>query len=338
MWYTKFGQSGDVVLSSRVRLARNLKEVPFGAKMTEKAENKVISECRKALPDLRYIDFSVMTDTEKQALAETHLVSPDMVQNRHKCGILTNNDCSLSIMLNEEDHIRIQAMRPGLDLKACLDAANQIDDKLEENLDIAFDEKLGYLTCCPTNLGTGLRASAMLHLPALTETGNMERLIRSLSKLGLTVRGIYGEGSKALGNIYQISNQITLGVTEDETLEKLDRIICDIVEKERSISRELYTKNTFRLEDRLQRAYGTLTNARLLSSDETMSLVSDVRWGVNLGIIKNVNLEALSAVWYSTLPASITKAHNTQNPTERDLKRAELFCEALKNERTENND
>ncbi|MBE7031935.1 MAG: protein arginine kinase [Ruminococcaceae bacterium] len=338
MWYTKFGQSGDVVLSSRVRLARNLKKVPFGAKMTEKAEIKVIDECRKALPDLRYIDFSVMTDTEKQALAETHLVSPDMVQNRHKCGILTNNDCSLSIMLNEEDHIRIQVMRPGFDLRACLDVANQIDDKLEENLDIAFDEKLGYLTCCPTNLGTGLRASAMLHLPALTETGNMERLIRSLSKLGLTVRGIYGEGSKALGNIYQISNQITLGVTEDETLEKLDRIICDIVEKERSIGRELHTKNTFRLEDRLKRAYGTLTNARLLSSDETMSLVSDVRWGVNLGIIKNVNLETLSAVWYSTLPASITKAHNTQNATERDLKRAELFCEALKKERTENND
>lgn len=331
MWYTKFGQSGDVVLSSRVRLARNIVKIPFGIKMTKAAETKVIDECRKALPDLKFIDFSVMSNTEKQALAETHLVSPEMVQNRHQCGILVSNDCSVSVMLNEEDHIRIQAMCAGLDLKACLNKANQIDDKLEESLDIAFDEKLGYLTCCPTNVGTGLRISAMLHLPALTETGNMERIIRSLSKLGLTARGIYGEGSKALGNIYQISNQITLGVTEDETVEKLERVINDIIEKERSISRELYAKNTFRLEDRLQRAYGTLTNARLLSSDETMNLVSDVRWGVNLGIIKNVNLETLSEVWYSTLPASITKAHNTQNATERDLKRAELFCKALKN-------
>ena len=331
MWYTKFGQSGDVVLSSRVRLARNINKIPFGIKMTKDAENDVIDECRKALPDLKYIDFSVMSDTEKQALAETHLVSPDMVHNRHKCGILISNDCSLSVMLNEEDHIRIQAMCAGLDLKACLDKSNQIDDKLEESLDIAFDEKLGYLTCCPTNVGTGLRVSAMLHLPALTETGNMERIIRSLSKLGLTVRGIYGEGSQALGNIYQISNQITLGVAEEETVEKLERVINDIIEKERSISRELYSKNTFRLEDRLQRAYGTLTNARLLSSDETTNLVSDVRWGVNLGIIKNVNLETLSEVWYSTLPASITKAHNTQSATERDLKRANLFCEALKN-------
>ena len=331
MWYTKFGKSGDVVLSSRVRLARNIAKIPFGVKMTKAAETKVIDECRKALPDLKFIDFSVMSDTEKQALAETHLVSPEMVQNRHQCGILVSNDCSVSVMLNEEDHIRIQAMCAGLDLKACLNKANQIDDTLEENLDIAFDEKLGYLTCCPTNVGTGLRISAMLHLPALTETGNMEHIIRSLSKLGLTVRGIYGEGSQALGNIYQISNQITLGVTEDETVEKLERVINDIIEKERSISRELYSKNTFRLEDRLLRAYGTLTNARLLSSDETMNLVSDVRWGVNLGIIKNVNLETLSEVWYSTLPASITKAHNTQNMTERDLKRAELFCKALTN-------
>lgn len=331
MWYTKFGQSGDVVLSSRVRLARNIAKIPFGAKMTKAAETKVIDECCKALPDLKYIDFSVMSDTEKQALAETHLVSPEMVHNRHQCGILISSDCSVSVMLNEEDHIRIQAMCAGLDLKACLDKANQIDDNLEESLDIAFDEKLGYLTCCPTNVGTGLRVSAMLHLPALTETGNMERIIRSISKLGLTARGIYGEGSQALGNIYQISNQITLGVTETETVEKLERVINDIIEKERNISRELYAKNTFRLEDRLQRAYGTLTNARLLSSDETMNLVSDVRWGVNLGIIKNVNLEALSEVWYNTLPASITKTHNTQNPVERDLKRAELFCKALKN-------
>lgn len=330
MWYTKFGPSGDIILSSRVRLARNIKKIPFGSKMTGEAEDKVIKECRKALPDLKYIDFSVMTPVEKQALSESHLVSPEMVQNPHKCGLLTNDDCTLCILINEEDHIRIQAMKPGFDLPACLDAANAADDRLEESLDIAFDQKLGYLTCCPTNVGTGLRASVMVHLPALTESGNMDRIIRSLSKLGLTVRGIYGEGSQALGNVYQISNQVTLGVTEAETIEKLNQIITDLIEKERGLSRDIYKQNTFHLEDRVMRAYGVLTNAKLLTSDETMNLVSDVRWGVNLGIIKNVNLETLNEVWYQTLPASITKAHNTQDATERDLKRAELFRDSLK--------
>lgn len=330
MWYTKFGPSGDVILSSRVRLARNLRKIPFGAMMTENAESEVIEKCRAALPDLKFIDFSVMSRTERQSLTETHLASPEMIQNAHKCGLLTNADCTICIMLNEEDHIRIQAMRPGFDLLSCLDEANTIDDRLEENLDFAFDPALGYLTCCPTNTGTGLRASVMAHLPALTESGNMEKIIRSLSTLGLTVRGIYGEGSQALGNIYQISNQVTLGVSEAETIDKLTQIITDLVAKERKLSQDIYKQATFRLEDRIMRAYGILANARILSSDEATKLVSDVRWGVNLGIIKNVNLETLNEVWHQTLPATLTKTYNTQTPGERDLKRAELFSSTLK--------
>ncbi len=330
MWYTKFGPSGDVVLSSRVRLARNLKEIPFGTKMTQKSETEVIEKCRTALHDLKYIDFSVMTPTEKQALSETHLVSPEMVQNPHKCGLITNDDCTICVMLNEEDHIRIQAMAPGFDLDSCLDMANAIDDRLDSALDLAFDPKFGYLTCCPTNAGTGMRASVMVHLPALTESGNMEKIIRSLSKLGLTVRGIYGEGSRALGNIYQISNQVTLGVSESETIEKLNQIISDLIEKERKLSRDIYDQNKLRLEDRVMRSFGILTNARMLSSDESMNLVSDVRWGVNLGILQNINLESLSNVWYQTMPANITTAFNTQDATERDLKRAELLRDTLR--------
>lgn len=330
MWYTEFGTSGDVVLSSRVRLARNIAKIPFGAKRTPQTDAEVIEKCKKALPKLKYIDFSVMTEVEKSALSECHLISPEMAASTESCGLLTNDDCTLCIMLCEEDHIRIQAMRAGFDLDACLKAANETDDSLEASLDLAFDKQLGYLTCCPTNIGTGLRASVMVHLPALTRNGNMESIIRSLSKLGITVRGFYGEGSRALGNIYQISNQVTLGVSETESIDKLKQIINEIIEKERKMSRSLYEQNKFRLEDSVMRAFGTLTNARILSSDEAMKLVSDVRWGINLGILKNINLEALSRVWYNTLPANLTKTYNTANATERDLKRAELFAEALR--------
>ena len=329
MWYTKFGQAGDVVLSSRIRLARNIDGIPFGAKATDQHINEVIDRCRKALPDLKYIDFSVMSPIDRQALCETHLVSPEMVQNQKPCGLLTNKDCTLCIMLGEEDHIRIQAMAPGFDLDTAYKMADETDDTLEATTDLAFDPQFGYLTCCPTNTGTGLRASVMVHLPALTESKNMERIIRSLSKLGITVRGIYGEGSVALGNIYQISNQVTLGVTEAETIEKLKQIILEIIEKERMVSREIYEQNKFRLEDRVSRAFGILTNARMLTSGEVMKLVSDVRWGINLGILTDINLESLSEVWYNTMPAELTRAFNTQDPTERDLKRAELFRVAL---------
>ena len=329
MWYTKFGQSGDIVLSSRVRLARNFENIPFGSKMTEADRQKVIDNCKDVLPDLKYIDLSLMPETDKAALSECHIISREMASNPDKCGILTNSDCTTCIMLCEEDHIRIQSMSPGFSLSSCMEKANELDDRIEEKCDLAFDQKLGYLTCCPTNVGTALRASVMMHLPALTENKNMESIIRSLSKIGITVRGFYGEGSQALGNIYQISNQVTLGVSEEETLSKLEQITLDLIEKERTLGQKIYEQNKFAFEDKIQRSFGTLTNARLLSSDEAMNLVSNVKWGINLGIINNISHETLNSVWYETLPANITKAHNTSNAVERDLKRAELFKEAL---------
>ena len=329
MWYTNFGPFGDIVLSSRVRLARNIEGIPFGAKMTAKHRNNVINKCKNALSSLKFIDLSNMTDIEKAALREEHLISPELADSKHQCGILVNNSCTVCVMLGEEDHIRIQTMAPGLDLSSCLEAANNIDDTLEDKLDIAFDKAFGYLTACPTNAGTGLRASVMVHLPALTESKKMPGIIRSFAKLGLTVRGIYGEGSEASGNIFQISNQVTLGVTEAETIQKLEQIISDLIEKERNLGLELYKNNRLLLEDRIMRAFGILTNARLITSTEAMQKLSDVRWGINLGIIKNIDHKQLSKALYKTLPANLAKAYNLSTATERDLKRAEIFCEML---------
>lgn len=329
MWYTEFGNSGDVVLSSRVRLARNIKGIPFGEGMKDADREKVIDLCRGALPDLKYIDLFAMSDAEKQALTEQHIISPDMAAKHGKCGILVNGGSDISVMLCEEDHVRIQAMAPGFSLDECLTRANEVDDRLEGSVEYGFDERFGYLTCCPTNVGTGLRASVMLHLPALTESGRIDGTIRSLSKLGMAVRGIYGEGSRASGNIYQISNQVTLGVSEQETVDKLKQLTEEVIQQERRASQELYEKNKLRLEDRVMRSFGTLTNARLLTSNETMNLFSDVRWGVNLGIIKNVNLVRLSEILYDTLPGSMIQKYNLADPTERDLKRAELFRNGL---------
>ena len=329
MWYTKFGPSGDVVLSSRIRLARNIADIPFVSRMNKEHEFEVINRCKAAMPEMTYIDFSSMTKTEVLALSESHLVSPEMTENKRQCGILTNKDCSECIMLNEEDHIRIQAMAPGLNLELCLKNANHLDDQLENSIDYGYHKDFGYLTACPTNVGTGMRASVMVHLPALTRLGKMESIIRSLSKLGITVRGFYGEGSKAFGDIYQISNQITLGVSEEDTVDKLTQIIGDIIEKERSLGQQLYARDKFAFEDKIMRSYGILTNARILTSGETVNLISDVRWGINLGIIKYIDLETLSEVFYDVLPATITKNHNLTTALERDLKRAELIGEKL---------
>ncbi len=330
MWYTKYGPSGDIVLSSRVRLARNIADIPFGNAMTTEQQTEVLDKVRSALPNMKFIDFSTMSAVQRQALCECHLTSPQMIENEKQCGILTNESCTECIMLNEEDHIRIQSMAPGFDLYSCLDAANRLDDKLEESIDYGFHKDFGYLTCCPTNVGTGMRASAMLHLPALSATGKIDGIIRSISKLGITVRGLYGEGSSAQGNIYQISNQVTLGSTEEETIEKLNHLITDIIEKERTLGQHLYSQDKFRFEDKIMRSYGILTNARILSSAETANLLSDVRWGINLGILKNVSLEALTKVFYDTLPATIVKNHNLTTTLERDLKRAEMVNDALK--------
>ena len=330
MWYTKTGKDGDVVLSSRVRLARNIKGIPFGSRMNDSQQSEVIERCSKALSSLKFIDLSKMGDIEKKALIEQHLISTDMLKNDRRKALLLNEDSSLSVMLGEEDHIRIQSMAAGFDLDKCLENANKIDDELESKVEYGFSEKFGYLTCCPTNLGTGMRASVMMQVTALVMSGKIEGIISVLSKLGIAVRGIYGEGSKALGNIFQISNQVTLGVSEEETIQKLKQIVPELAEKEREAADKLYKENKFRFEDKIMRSLGILKNAVILTSEETMSLLSDVRLGINTGIIKNISLEDVNKTMYQVLPATIVKNYNLMAAEERDLKRAELVKEYLK--------
>ncbi len=324
MWNTEFGLSGDVVLSSRVRLARNIEGFPFGNRMSDIQKQEVIEKCRAATSKLKFIDLGKMSVEEKTALAECHLISPDMVKSK-TAALITNDDCSVSVMLNEEDHIRIQAMAAGFNLDECLVKANDIDDEIEKNVSYSFDENFGYLTCCPTNIGTGMRASVMVHLPALTESGRIEGIVRSLSKIGLTVRGIYGEGSKAAGNIYQISNQVTLGVSEQEIIERLKQVTDEIIMNERDLGVKIYNDNKFKFEDRIMRSFGILTNAVIMTSGEAMNLISDVRWGVNMGIIKNIDLNKISEIMYEILPGGIMKKYNLADANERDLKRAEIL-------------
>lgn len=333
MWYTECGKDSDVVLSSRVRLARNIKGIPFPQRAGAEDRQKVIDICKKAVNGseikLDFIDISTMTDYEKQAIAECHLISPQMMDNSIKRGVLLSEDSSVSVLINEEDHLRIQCMAPGFNLEKCFESANMIDDTIEESADYAFDVQFGYLTCCPTNLGTGMRASVMVHLPALTMNGSINSVIDSLSQLGMTVRGIFGEGSKATGNIYQISNQVTLGETEENILEKFEQIITEVIEKERGLRRKIYESGKYQLEDKLMRSFGVLTNAVIITSSETMSRLSDVRFAVELGIIKNVDLQKLNTAMYAILPANIVKNYNVTDAAERDLKRAEIIRETL---------
>ena len=332
MWYTETGKDSDVVLSSRVRLARNIKGIPFPERADAEAQQKVIDICREASEntDLNFIDIGVMKDYEKQAIAEQHIISPQMMDDKIKRGLLLSADSSESVLINEEDHLRIQCMAPGFDIEKCFENANRIDDIIEQKADYAFDSHFGYLTCCPTNLGTGMRASVMVHLPALTTSGNINTIIDSLSQLGMTVRGIFGEGSKATGNIYQISNQMTLGESEENILERFEQIVTEVIEKERELRSRIYEADKYRIEDKLMRSYGVLTNAVIMTSSEAMSRISDVRFGVELGIIKNIDLNMLNTVMYEVLPANIVKNYNITDPTERDLKRAELIKEILK--------
>ena len=337
MWYTECGKDGDVVLSSRVRLARNLKGVPFPARAGAEQQEQVLAQCKKAVLEsgsalkdtVKFIDLSVMEDYEKQAIAERHLISPQMMDNSIKRGILLSDDNKLSILLNEEDHIRIQAMEAGFDLDACFDLANRVDDLIEESVEYAFDEQIGYLTCCPTNAGTGMRASVMVHLPALTMSGTVNQIIDSLAQLGVTVRGIFGEGSKAVGDIYQISNQLTLGASEEDILDKFKQIIGEVIGKEREMRTRLYHADKYKLEDRLMRSYGVLCHAVVLSSNEAMKRLSDVRLGVELGLIQKVKLEQINAVTYEILPANIVQKFNLSDADERDLKRAEIVRERM---------
>jgi len=336
-WYIEKGPESDVVMSSRVRLARNFKEYPFPFKMSREDAEKVVERVKDAIlnrsiatSNYEFKDMLKMNPVEKQALVEKHLISPNLVNGKVASAAIISKDEKVSIMINEEDHLRIQCLFPGLQLDKAWELCDKIDSLLEENIDYAFSEKYGYLTCCPTNLGTGIRASAMLHLPALTMTGYIRGMLEACGKLGIAVRGIYGENSEALGNLFQISNQITLGLSEEEIINNVTNIGNQIINQERTLRAELYTQDPYRFEDKVYRSLGILSNARIISSEESFKLISDVRLGVDMGIIKNIDVTKLNEILLYIQPANLQKIFDrTLSPDERDIKRAELIREKL---------
>ena len=333
-WFQQLGNEADVVLSTRIRLARNFQKLPFPASMTPDQKETVISRMFEVLPQgdgqaFSHIRMSELSELQAISFVEQHIISPEFAHREDGRALLLSNDESVSIMVGEEDHLRIQVIRPGLALEDAYREADCWDTYLDNRLHFAFDERLGYLTQCPSNLGTGMRASLMLHLPALQEQGIVQQLVNTVSKLGLTIRGMYGEGSKSQGAIYQLSNQITLGITEKEALENLQAIAQQIIKEERQWRQSL--SQTPAIQDRIYRSLGILQNARLLSGKEFMSLISHVRMGVAIGLIDTLTLETVGDLLIAAQPAmlSLTCDH-TPEAQERDELRAALVRTRLK--------
>ena len=330
VWYRRSGDEGDVVISTRVRLARNLPRFPFPDFADDEQKKQIADLIRRSLQgeSLREVDVADLPRREALSLAERHLVSPVFAEGGSGRALFLSEDESVSLMVNEEDHLRIQVMRAGLDLDGAFAEADALDSHLDEKLEFAFDEKLGYLTQCPTNLGTAMRASLMLHLPALQETRAIHQLAGTVSKLGLTIRGLYGEGSRAEGAMYQLSNQVTLGISEREAIENLKSIAMQIVRQER-VAREQFCHEPA-YEDRVWRALGVLKTARLLSHEECMEKLSDLRVGCACGLLPDVTLDTLSGLLCDVQPATLmTLAGKDMEPAERDVRRAELVRERL---------
>ena len=328
-WYEKSGNCGDVVCSTRVRLARNLKQFPFPAKATVPQREAVEQKVRDALlsgnsilsKEFRFVPLENASEEEAVSLVERHIVSPEFISDRRGKAVLISDDESISIMINEEDHLRIQVLREGFSLKEAAETADRIDTLLSETLDFAYEPEFGYLTQCPTNLGTGMRASVMLHLPALTENGAMPRIASNLSKLGLTIRGTYGEGSKSVGGLYQLSNQITLGLSENEAIENLRSITVQLMEEERKARSQMAQDVAW--QDKIDRAAGILKTARVLSSSECMELLSYVRFGISVGILQGVTTEELNGLMVNVQPGTLmAKAGKPLDQNQRDVLRA----------------
>lgn len=339
-WMEGTGPYAQVVISSRVRLARNLVEAPFPHMQSEATGRQVLEKVREAANDpevqrqigrLHFAALEELSPLDRQILVEKHLISPQHAKDQGpERGLVLRDDEAVSIMVNEEDHLRIQVLFPALQLEEAWELASRVDDVFESRLNYAFDEKYGYLTCCPTNVGTGLRASVMVHLPALAMTHQASRVFTALSKLGFVVRGLYGEGTEAKGHLFQISNQITLGPREEEIIGNLTAVSRQVIEQEELGREELRKEGLAQVEDMVYRSYGILTNAYIISSEEAMIHLSNLRLGLAMGLLKNVDPKKLNELLVETRPAFLQKkAGREMDAFHRDLKRAEIIRNAL---------
>ncbi|HZN59415.1 MAG TPA: protein arginine kinase [Planctomycetota bacterium] len=328
-WLGGTGPESDIVISSRIRLARNVAEFSFLSRASQKErgqiERRIQAELKKALPqpDICYHSLPPLSPVDRLFLVERHLISREHAYGKGPRGVCLGGGETISIMVNEEDHLRIQGLRSGLQLRATWEQVDEIDTKLEKSLDYAFSPQFGYLTVCPTNVGTGMRASVMLHLPALVMTRQIDKVFQAVSKINLAVRGLYGEGTQASGDFYQFSNQPTLGKSEGEIIEMIERMIPKIIEYERAVREQLLEQKKEVIEDKVWRAYGMLQTARTISSEETMDLLSAVRMGVNLKIIRDVEIPTVNELFILTQPAHLQKMERSElEGPARDITRA----------------
>ena len=327
-WMSARGPASDTVLSARVRIARNIKGYPFPGLASDDTSGEVrdrVSEAiklEKMTAEYSWQHLENISTLEKEACLDRHLISPFLAREAKMAALALSRDEALGVLVNEEDHLRIQAILPGLQLEEALRSAAQLDDLLEEALGFAFDEKLGYLTACPTNLGTGLRASVMLHLPALVSTGQIRRYLGALPRIGFTIRGLYGEGSEIAGNLLQVSNQITLGQSEEEGVANLHCIVNRIIEQEQKARQKLLDRKRDAIADSAYRALGLLRYARVMSSTEAMELLSDLRLGCEMGLVREVDSSAVNRLMVVSRPGYLQMLKGREmSSEERDLER-----------------
>jgi protein arginine kinase len=312
-WLRGTGPESDIVISSRIRLARNIAAFPFSNRGSayQKAEIETLLRERVAKleiePRLEYVNVPTLSPLDRQFLVERQLISRELAAAEGPRGVAVGPRENVALMINEEDHIRLQVMRSGLALDEAWQDVDRVDDMLEARVSYAFSEEFGYLTACPTNVGTGMRSSVMLHLPALVWTKQIEKVFRALQKINLAVRGLYGEGSRASGDFYQISNQVTLGKSEAQILNEIREVIPQIITYERQARQAMLRESRQAMQDRVSRAYGTLCSATMMTSEETMDLLSSVRLGVNLGLLDDVNIGTVNELFIHTQPAHLQK-------------------------------
>ena len=325
----------DIAVSTRVRLARNISGIPYPRKMTASQAKELIETVWSAFDnsplkkELRKIEIGKISDIEKKALIEKHLISTELCASNVPSVAIISNDEKISVMVNEEDHLRIQVFADGLDSESAYDTAKKIETLLSEKLTFDCDKEFGFLTSCPTNAGTGLRASVMLHLPAISASGQINPLLKWAANLGMTVRGLYGEGSRASGALFQLSNQITMGTGEKDILSRFNAAACSLISEERRLSAKLFEEKEYEMKDKCLRSLGILKNAYMISSTEAMNLVSNVCMGANAGIIKNIDLARLRMGLFSSMPATLILETENISPQDRDVKRAQMLQNSL---------
>lgn len=335
-WLRGTGRESDIVISTRIRLARNIVPYPFLSRATPSQKEEIEAVIHRKIKeanissDLLYINLSELSAIDRLFLVERHLISREHAGGDGNRGVAIGKSETISLMVNEEDHLRIQAIRSGFELKDTWRIIDEIDSALEKKLNYAYSPRFGYLTACPTNVGTGMRASVMLHLPALGMTRHIEKVFNAVAKLGLVVRGLYGEGTQVSGDLYQISNQFTLGKSETEILEIIEGVIPRITSYERMARKALLSENRDQLEDRIWRSYGMLKVARMISSEEIMHLLSQVRMGVNLGLINDIEMKTLNELFILTLPGHLQKLEGKElDPVQRNIIRASIIRKRL---------